>query len=96
MSNKDSIQSLLKQASKKLESISDSAHLDAELLLAHCLGGNRTYLHTWPEKELKTTHIEYFNINEDIFLNIFENNVAKVVFAHDKTTSPFAVIFSKC
>lgn len=31
---------------------SDSPRLDAELLLAHCLQQNRTYLFTWPEKKL--------------------------------------------
>ncbi|MBA1280360.1 peptide chain release factor N(5)-glutamine methyltransferase [Stutzerimonas stutzeri] len=31
---------------------SPSARLDAELLLAHVLGKSRSYLHTWPEKEL--------------------------------------------
>lgn len=31
---------------------SPSPRLDAELLLAHCLGQNRTYLRTWPEREL--------------------------------------------
>ena len=30
---------------------SDSAALDTELLLAHCLGKDRTYLYTWPECE---------------------------------------------
>jgi len=31
---------------------SDSPALDAELLLAHCLKRNRTYLYTWPEREI--------------------------------------------
>ena len=61
MATTGSIQVLLKQTIKKLEGISDSAHLDAELLLAHCLGKNRSYLHTWPEKELDTTQLECFN-----------------------------------
>ncbi|HEB58299.1 MAG TPA: peptide chain release factor N(5)-glutamine methyltransferase [Gammaproteobacteria bacterium] len=31
---------------------SDSARLDAEILLAHVLGVSRTHLHTWPEEVL--------------------------------------------
>jgi release factor glutamine methyltransferase len=31
---------------------SDSPALDAELLLAHCLKKNRTYLYTWPERDI--------------------------------------------
>ncbi len=57
----NSIQARLKIASKRLADVSDSANLDAELLLAHCLYKNRTYLHTWPEKELDTTQLKYFN-----------------------------------
>ncbi|MCL4110006.1 UNVERIFIED_CONTAM: hypothetical protein GTU68_038223 [Idotea baltica] len=55
-----SIQSLLKTSSKLLENISDSAVLDAELLLAHCINKNRTYLHTWPEKELNSQQLVKF------------------------------------
>jgi len=61
MTTIDSIKTLLKQANTKLERISDSAYLDAELLLAHCLDKNRSYLHTWPEKELNATQIACFN-----------------------------------
>lgn len=61
MATNGSIQALLKQTIKKLEGISDSAHLDAELLLAHCIEKNRSYLHTWPEKELDAKQLECFN-----------------------------------
>jgi len=40
---------------------SDSAKLDAELLLAFCLGRNRSYLYAWPEKEIDVAVIEQFN-----------------------------------
>ena len=60
MEDSNSIKVLLKQASEKLENTSDSAYLDAELLLAHCLNKNRTYLHTWPEKELTTEQLAHF------------------------------------
>lgn len=34
---------------------SDSPRLDAELLLAHALGRTRTWLYTWPEREVERT-----------------------------------------
>lgn len=48
------IEQTLKSARLRLtdSQISDSAGLDAELLLAHCLQTSRTYLFTWPEKML--------------------------------------------
>ena len=61
MTTNDTIQSLLKQASDKLADISDSARLDAELLLAHCIDKNRTYLHTWPEKTLDKIQLNRFH-----------------------------------
>jgi release factor glutamine methyltransferase len=45
------IQQNLARASE-LESVSDSARLDVELLLAECFQRDRTYLYTWPEKQL--------------------------------------------
>jgi release factor glutamine methyltransferase len=44
------LQSLLTQASKQLSSSSDSPRLDAELLLAHCLQKERSYLYAWGDK----------------------------------------------
>ncbi|WP_051347301.1 peptide chain release factor N(5)-glutamine methyltransferase [Thiomicrorhabdus chilensis] len=51
----NSIAQTLQSASQRLQSqqVSDSPKLDAELLLCHCLGKNRTYLFTWPEKILQ-------------------------------------------
>src|SRR5690606_34210559 len=31
---------------------SDTPRLDAELLLAHCLGRERSYLYAWPERQV--------------------------------------------
>lgn len=45
----------IKQATNKLEAISDSAQLDAELLLCTVLKKDRSFLHTWPERELDQT-----------------------------------------
>ncbi len=40
---------------------SDSPALDAELLLAHALGRNRTWLHAWPEVRLDPPSLERFD-----------------------------------
>lgn len=42
----------IRLAQQQFESISDSARLDAELLLAHCLQKPRSYLYSWPEIQL--------------------------------------------
>jgi release factor glutamine methyltransferase len=59
--NLNSIFSVLKNARNALQDSSDSPALDAELLLAHCLGKNQTYLHTWPEKLLNTQQSACFS-----------------------------------
>ncbi len=46
-----SIRDLLGQAAQRLQQASDSPRLDAELLLAHCLGRDRIWLMAWPEHE---------------------------------------------
>ena len=40
---------------------SPTAQLDIELLLAHVLGKNRSYLRTWPERELDAEQLKRFN-----------------------------------
>ena len=49
------IDAALRSATKALSMHSETARLDAELILAHCLQANRSYLYTWPEKELSET-----------------------------------------
>ncbi|MFZ3152920.1 peptide chain release factor N(5)-glutamine methyltransferase [Pseudomonas sp.] len=39
---------------------SPTPRLDAELLLAHALGKSRSYLHTWPERELEAAQLERY------------------------------------
>ncbi|WP_417553327.1 peptide chain release factor N(5)-glutamine methyltransferase [Marinomonas fungiae] len=46
------IESLLKQAYGRLSALSDTAQLDAQLLLAHVLEVSTTYFFTWPDKEV--------------------------------------------
>ena len=54
------IQSLLTASASTLQGISDSANLDAEVLLCHVLEKNRSYLRTWPEKQLNNTQLKKF------------------------------------
>ena len=44
------IETLLTQAYGRLSGLSETAQLDAQLLLAHTLGVSTTYFFTWPEK----------------------------------------------
>jgi release factor glutamine methyltransferase len=46
-----SLQSLLDAAEADLSGISDSARLDAEVLLCHCLNKPRSYVRTWPDRQ---------------------------------------------
>lgn len=47
-----SIQHALTAARAQLTAQSDTARIDAELLLAHVLGQSRSYLYAWPERAL--------------------------------------------
>jgi release factor glutamine methyltransferase len=55
-----SIQTALSQASQQLQHISDSAALDAEVLLCHCLGKSRSFLRAWSDKPLTSEQAEPF------------------------------------
>lgn len=48
------------EKAKSLADITDSARLDAEVLLAHVLGKDRTYLYTWSDKRLNTEQVQQF------------------------------------
>lgn len=52
------IRDLLKRAQNSLDG--ESAALDCELLLCHCLGRDRAYLYTWPEREVDDLHANAF------------------------------------
>lgn len=54
------IQQAIKQATDALQVHSASAKLDAEVLLAHCIERDRTYLVTWPERCLTAEQAEHF------------------------------------
>ncbi|PID34466.1 MAG: protein-(glutamine-N5) methyltransferase, release factor-specific [Thiotrichales bacterium] len=55
------IRDLLHRATQQLAESSDSARLDAELLLAHCLNKPRSYLFTWPEAEPDSAQLNCFD-----------------------------------
>lgn len=46
------VTALLDQAYQQLAAVSDSALLDAEVLLCHCLHKNRSFIRAWPEHQL--------------------------------------------
>ncbi|WCN10144.1 peptide chain release factor N(5)-glutamine methyltransferase [Marinomonas mediterranea] len=50
----------LREAQQRLSSVSDTAKLDAELLLAHCMQVSRTYLFTWSEKDIEPVCLTRF------------------------------------
>ena len=54
------IETSLASARKLLNESSDSASLDAEVILCHILGKNRSYLRAWPEQELQTQKYKLF------------------------------------
>lgn len=47
----DSIYGLLSIATEQLATVSETAILDAEVLLCHCLHKNRSFLRAWPEHQ---------------------------------------------
>lgn len=53
------IDQALQQAAQQLAD-SDSARLDAEVLLSRVLNKDRTYLYTWPERELTCAEQQAF------------------------------------
>ncbi len=55
------IQELLSDATHNLQEVSDSAELDAEVLLCHVLKKNRSYLRTWPERYLDNKQYKQFH-----------------------------------
>ena len=58
----NSIANLIVQGQKLLESTSDSAKLDVEILLCFVLDKARSYLLTWPEKKLSDEQLLEFTL----------------------------------
>lgn len=57
----DSIQALLGVACERLLTVSETAQLDAEVLLCHCLSKNRSFLRAWPEHQPSAEQIRHFD-----------------------------------
>lgn len=55
-----SIQQALREAKEKLVAISDAPHLEAEVLLSYALNVSRSYLHTWPNRQLSCERYQRF------------------------------------
>lgn len=55
------IDELLKGAYERLSSISETAQLDAQLLLAHVLAVSTSYFYTWPEKDVCVADMDRFD-----------------------------------
>lgn len=56
----EQIDTALAHAASRIEPLSETPRLDAELLLAFCLGKTRAYLYTWPEQELEEKTLARF------------------------------------
>ncbi|GAB3478614.1 peptide chain release factor N(5)-glutamine methyltransferase [Marinomonas epiphytica] len=54
------IDSVLKQATERLQQGSETALLDAQLILSHVLKVTTSYLFTWPEREVNDSDVEQF------------------------------------
>ncbi len=77
------------QLAPELESISDSARLDIEIILCHILQKNRTWLFTWPDKKLDEAQQKIFN---DFFLRRKNGEpVAHIVGQREFWSLPLAV-----
>lgn len=62
----NSIRRLLDSAANDFSALSDSAKLDAELLMCHVLDCQRIYLFTWPEKTLDSVqHQQFLTLSEE-------------------------------
>ena len=68
---------LLKTASQQLQSRSDSAKFDAELLLAYVLKKDRSYLYTWPERQ--ATEAQYQDFEQFIQRRLQGEPIAYIV-----------------
>jgi release factor glutamine methyltransferase len=55
-----SINTVLAEAAKSLQAVSDSALLDAEVMLCMVLGKERPYLRAWPDQELDPEPVDAY------------------------------------
>jgi release factor glutamine methyltransferase len=60
-SSYSTIAEVLQWAYSQLAATSESAHIDAEALLLHCLNKNRSFLYTWPERQLTSDQFKAYS-----------------------------------
>lgn len=60
MTDSQSIEHLLAGATARLAPLSDTARLDAEVLLCHCLNKSRSFLRAWPEHRPNPDQINHY------------------------------------
>ncbi|MBB1321145.1 MULTISPECIES: peptide chain release factor N(5)-glutamine methyltransferase [Shewanella] len=60
-SSYSTIAEALQWAYSQLAATSESAHVDAEALLLHCLNKNRSFLYTWPERQLTSEQFKAYS-----------------------------------
>ncbi|MEZ9198014.1 peptide chain release factor N(5)-glutamine methyltransferase [Shewanella sp. 10N.286.54.B9] len=83
------ISGALKWASSQLEAISDSAMLDAEVMLLHIINKPRSYLYTWPEKDLDSAQVSEFK--QMLAKRLRGNPIAHIVGEREFWSLPFRV-----
>lgn len=83
------ISGALKWASSQLDTISDSASLDAEVMLLHIINKPRSYIYTWPEKSLESTQVSEFK--QMLAKRLRGNPIAHIVGEREFWSLPFRV-----
>ncbi len=83
------ISGALKWASSQLDAISDSASLDAEVMLLHIINKPRSYLYTWPEKDLDSAQVSEFK--QMLAKRLRGNPIAHIVGEREFWSLPFRV-----
>lgn len=83
------ISGALKWASSQLDAISDSASLDAEVMLLHIINKPRSYLYTWPEKSLDSAQVSEFK--QMLAKRLRGNPIAHIVGEREFWSLPFRV-----
>lgn len=91
----ETIAAAIRHAQQQFGTISDSARLDAELLLAHCLQKPRSFLYSWPEQPLSDAVLAEFQTLIELRLKptpVAYLLVKREFFSLDFKISPVALI----
>ncbi len=60
MAKTNTLDALLRSAKNSLSTKHESAAVDAEILLCHVIGKNRSFIHTWPEHTLSQQQQDHY------------------------------------